>query len=270
MSTLEVARRAIVTERGAAFAAILLRTAICLYRAVHQGITTDEAFNYNRFVEGGWTSVANPFDANNHVLYTALAKLSSSLLGVSEWSLRLPSVIGGALLMWLVFELLLFAPSRWLRWIAFLAIASHPLSMDFSIAARGYSLSICLLLLGVLFVMRGQRPAWASGIALGLAASANLGTVFPGLALIVVVTALSGIRKGLQMFASALAVGAAICCFPLRTATRGSFYLGYPSFSQALESYRFTMLRAKGDAPGFLGNGESARLWSFGFCRSCF
>ena len=47
-----------------------------------------------------WSDLWSPyFDANHHVLYTFLAKLSVSLLGASELSMRLPSLIAGLAMM---------------------------------------------------------------------------------------------------------------------------------------------------------------------------
>lgn len=111
----------------------------------------DEALTFNRFVKGPWSSIYGDYDANNHILYSILAKLSVGVFGLSELTLRLPSVLAGFFLILGMFWLLQLVRYRTIRWIALLAISLHPLLMDFSVAARGYSLSLALFVWAVYF-----------------------------------------------------------------------------------------------------------------------
>src|SRR2546421_4785714 len=82
-------------EQLFAIAFAFARTVVCAWRAAHQSITHDEAFSFLRFIDGPWSSLWSRYDAANHVLYSFLAKLSVTLFGLSEFSLRLPSVLAG-------------------------------------------------------------------------------------------------------------------------------------------------------------------------------
>jgi hypothetical protein len=79
-----------------------------VYRAWTQSVTIDEAFAYNRFLPGSWSNLIGPYDASNHVLYSSLAKICITLLGLTEFTLRIPSLLGGLLYLVVVFRL-----SRW-------------------------------------------------------------------------------------------------------------------------------------------------------------
>ena len=73
-----------------------LSLALRIFR-INQGLWYDEIDTLLKFVRSDWlkimTSVPVP---NNHILYTILAKVSITLFGEREWSLRLPALIAGA------------------------------------------------------------------------------------------------------------------------------------------------------------------------------
>src|SRR3954463_1805459 len=158
------------------------RTVVCAWRAAHQSIAHDEAVSYLRFIYGPWSSLWSHYDAANHVLYSFLAKISVTIFGLSELTLRLPSVVAGFFFIWGVFRLLETCESRLIRWIAYVAIGLHPLLMDFSIAARGYGLGIALLVWAIDASLHG-RPI-RSGFLLGFGIAANLTILFPAIGLI--------------------------------------------------------------------------------------
>ena len=76
-----------------------------VYRARTQSFTADEAVTYNNYVSAPLRATLTDFDANNHVLNTLLEKVSAALFGASEFTLRLPSLAGGALYLAAVFLL---------------------------------------------------------------------------------------------------------------------------------------------------------------------
>src|ERR1700676_4169308 len=69
----------------------------CLYRAITQSIVHDEALTYRLFIDAPYRQIFQLFSANHHFLNTLLMKLSVSIFGVSEWSMRLPALAGAAL-----------------------------------------------------------------------------------------------------------------------------------------------------------------------------
>lgn len=240
--------RRIHFENLAAIAFALARLAFCGYRAFHQSVVIDEAFTFNRFVNGPWENVYSRFDANNHILFSILAKLSIQILGLSEFSLRLPSLVAGFALTLGIFYVLRLTTTPLIRWIAFLALSLHPLLLDFSVAARGYSLSLALLVWAIYFAMR--RAYALCGVLLGLALSANLTIAFPASGLMLAILLLED-RPWAERFrflatvvAPAETIFFAICFGALRTAQSTNFYVGYPTMSASLLSLAGSSLRA--------------------------
>jgi hypothetical protein len=135
------------------------RLAVCCYRAVHQSIIVDEATTYNRFISGPWLKLFGRYDANNHILSSIMVKLSVTLGGLSPFKLRLPSLIAGFFLTVGVFWLLRRIEFWPLRWAAFALVCLHPLLLDFSIAARGYSLSLAFFVWALYFCMEKRYLA---------------------------------------------------------------------------------------------------------------
>ncbi len=227
----------------------LARLALCVYRASHQSIVIDEAFTFNHFVDGPWSSIYSSTDANYHVLYSILAKLSVHALGVSELALRLPALLAGFAMILGVFWVLHLTTRPLVRWIAIVALSLHPLLLDFSVAARGYGLGLALLLWAIYFSI-GRRYVLA-GTLLGLAAGANLTMTFPALGVICAVVLLDAVTlldkaswrgRGAvlaKMAAPAAIVFAALWFGALRTAISGSFGIGYSTIRESLYSLVF-------------------------------
>jgi 4-amino-4-deoxy-L-arabinose transferase-like glycosyltransferase len=228
----------------------LVRFAVCCWRAAHQAIIVDEATTYNIYVSGPWRKLFGRYDANNHILSSILIKLAVTLGGLSEFKLRLPSLIAGFFLTLGVFWLLKQVESRALRWAAFAAICLCPFLLDFSIAARGYGLSLAFFVWALYFCL--ERRYLPAGILLGLSIGANLAILFPVLALFVAMAVFE--RKPLlYLVLPALLVGALINGPSLRRAHREDFYIGYPEFRTAAISFVATTLYAMPERSGILG-----------------
>ena len=221
----------------------LARTVFCGYRAIHQSLVIDEALWYHRYVSGPWRSFYSTYDAGNHVLYSILAKASIQALGLSEFTLRLPSVVSGFFLALGIFHLLRQTTPPLVRWIAFLALALHPLLLDFSIAARGYGLSLALFVWAFDFAF--ARRYALCGVLLGLALAANLTIAFPAAGLFLAILLLDGgpwaerFRSLAKVAAFAAALFAPICFAALETAGRGNFIYGLPTIRQSLYIFAF-------------------------------
>jgi Dolichyl-phosphate-mannose-protein mannosyltransferase len=207
----------------------VVRTLFCAYRASHQSIVLDEAYTYNRYL-GSWHDVYWLYEANNHVLFSILAKLSIRLFGLSELALRLPTVIAGFFLIWGVFRILERTVSRPVRWIALIALSLHPLILDLSVAARGYGLSVALLVWAIDFAM--ARKYAICGVLAALAISASL-PIIPaaiGLMTAILLVEQGSLKDRLKAFAIMAApfqaVVVAINFGALRTATLQSFSTG--------------------------------------------
>jgi hypothetical protein len=234
-----------------AIACALARLAVCCYRAVHQAIVVDEATTYNKFVSGPWRKLFGRYDANNHTLSSVLIKASVTLGGLSEFTLRLPSLIAGFLLVLGVFWILKRVESWPLRWGAFAIVCTCPMLFDFSIMARGYSLSLAFFVWALYFSMDARYLI--AGVLLGLSIASNLTILFPVLALLAVVAILERrIKLLLNLAIPALLLAALITGPSLRRAHREDFYIGYTEFHHAVISFIATTLYAT-DHIGILG-----------------
>ena len=249
-----------LTERTAVVLFALARTALCGYRAATQSITVDEATTYLNYVREHWANIWSNYDPNNHILYSILAQLSVRAFHVSEFSLRLPSVLGGFFFAIGIHRVLeQTVSSRAIRWIALAGLCTAPLILDFSVAARGYGLSLALLAWALAFSVRG-RDAWA-GVLLGLSLSANFNIAFPALGLIACPVVLGSgrlvdrLRGTCAVAVPAAAIFVAICYPVLRQVRAGQLYVGEPAIGPAVYELVFTFIRAIPGHPGWFGPG---------------
>ena len=137
--------------------------AVNLYRAATQSITTPEAITFDRWVRPPLRDILpQPYDPDNHLLNTLLIKRSVALFRLSEFSFRLPSLLGGALYLWAAYRLsrrLLGTGPLFLAGVALLILHPPNLALAF------YLWAIELMLAGSLNL---------AGICLGLSAPADL------------------------------------------------------------------------------------------------
>ena len=285
-------RIAISLEGWAALLFALARTGVCAYRAATQSVVHDEALTYVGYVSGPWSNVYAPYFSNNHILFTILSRLSIRVLGLSEFSFRLASIIAGFLLILGIYRVLQQAAiSVPIRWAALLAVGLHPLLLDFSVAARGYSLALACLIWALVFSMRGRDVA--AGLLLGLGLSANLVVAHLALGLLLSRFALSGeaipksakgaarttnvtsnsfaphsvLRVLLGRLRALLSAGAcmvlvfvAICWGVVRSMVPANFAtVGLPSLQSSLDSVVMTSIRATVNH-GLFGTIEAARF----------
>lgn len=240
-----------------------LRTLFCAYRAHSQALVHDEAYSFLKYLNGPWSDVWTPlFDANNHVLATFLTRLSISVFGVSEFSLRLPSVAAGFLMTIGFFRVLQSCRSPWVRWISLVALSLHPLLLDFSVAARGYGLGIAALAWALYYAL--QRRHVYTGLLLGLGIAANLTILFPALALSCATGLLSPprsrLRSALAILLPALTVAGAICGFPMRNAALWHFYVGTETITDSLFDLTLSSFRNPALPGPLLGSIDASRM----------
>lgn len=181
----------------AALALLAALFLISVYRAATQSITHDEGVIYEWLLSGSWSRVLTFEHGNHHVVSDLLCKLMISVFGLSDISLRIPSLLGGLLYFYAVFRIskLLFGEAfLFLLSVAFLSL--NPFVLDYLVCARGYGLALGFFLYALFLLTHylvdapdrlGTRPArllnWA-GIALGLSIGSNVIMVFPSAALV--------------------------------------------------------------------------------------
>ena len=212
--------------------------AASFYRAATQGIVYDEATTYLLFVDGPLEHVFTRYTANNHVLFTLAADATTRLLGVTELTLRLPSVVAGVAYIAIAVELARrVCSTRLAFWLTLGALTLNPLVFDFLSAARGYGLALCLFTLGLLELSRepGRQRCVLASLALGGSICANLAFAFPALALWTTASLIALRRDTSPTHARRLVTrfwlpgmvsAAALLAVPLLNATLGAFFFG--------------------------------------------
>ncbi|HYK17134.1 MAG TPA: hypothetical protein VEV37_03890 [Bryobacteraceae bacterium] len=239
--------------------------AMNVYRAATQCITIDEAFSYLSFISTPFREILRRYDANNHVLNTLLAKLSTAVFGVSEFTLRIPSLAGGALFLFTCQRFLFRVfPQSWLAFLTYCAMILNPMVLDYLSAARGYSLALgfqfCALWL-LEIDAKGVRSA-IIGACLGLSVASNLTFLIPNTLIVGIWFALSrreqpGVFKRTAQISTAFVLtSAVILALPLRHANSRNFYVGYSSGAQSLA----VILNRSFAFPDFLFGDKSAEI----------
>jgi len=149
-------------------------------RAYLLSFTIDEATTYLNFCLGSYHDIFHPAwtDANNHVLNSVLMKFFSSLLPVSEFTLRLPSLLAHVVFLVFTWLLLKDIKNERLRMAMYLLINLNPFLLDFFSMARGYALSWACMAASLYclkcFLENQNRKAINIGLGILLAALAVL------------------------------------------------------------------------------------------------
>lgn len=144
-------------------------------------ITHDEAWTVKYIKYSVWDIMMYP-DAwpNNHILNTLLTKLSCSIFGVHDWSVRIPNMLFFPVYAWGVFRLLKHVSGK--RMFMFLPAAIlfviSPYFLDFFALCRGYGISSALTMLSVSFFVSGfqaknDKHIWTGLLAAVIASYAN-------------------------------------------------------------------------------------------------
>lgn len=195
--------------RAAAFALLAALFAVNLYRAAVQSITHDEALTWGWFLSGPFSQVFGSSAGNHHPLHHLLCKIAVELFGVSEFSLRIPSLLGGLLYFAAAFRLsaLLFG-ERWLFLLSVALLSLNPFTLDYLSCARGYGGAAAFFLWSVYRIVQylseapdpkqPGRPARLlrhAGVALGLSLGFNLTMVIPAAGLVAAVLAILAAEK---------------------------------------------------------------------------
>jgi len=177
---------------------------VTILRAMGQSIAHDEALTYEWFIDGSIANVLK-FNTTNHVLFTIIAKFFVKIFGVSELSLRAPSLFGAATYLGFSYLLLrkLFGEGILLP-LSVALLCLNPLIMDFMAAARGYSLGMAFLAAAMYFLARMtdresfclEEAAWRrdcaiTSVFLALSVAASLTNLIPAASLAVSLAAIA-------------------------------------------------------------------------------
>jgi hypothetical protein len=113
-----------------------------VHRAAVQSITVDEANTFLFWVAPDTPAYLTPH-SNNHVLNSMLMRLSVALFGLSDLTVRLPALLGGAIYLFAVYRFCtLLRGGLALTWSLFVCFVFNPFVLDYLVAARGYCFRI--------------------------------------------------------------------------------------------------------------------------------
>lgn len=162
-----------------------------VYRAATQSIAHDEAYTYQLYLATPSSFMFEYFNPNNHFFATLLMKISTSLFGASEFTMRLPTLAAGALYFFVVYKLCLMLFGEGLLFLVSVALLStNPFVLDFHVAARGYGMGLSFLFTAIyclLLYCFERRSDWKllvlGATALSLAVASNPTFFFPSLTL---------------------------------------------------------------------------------------
>lgn len=177
---------------------------VCAYRALTQSIVHDEGLTYELYLAGPAARMFDFFSANHHFLNTLLMRLSVSVFGLSEWSMRLPALAGAALYFAAVSRITAGEfRSSFASLLTAALLTLNPLVLDFMVAARGYGMGLGLFMWALAVLLRYVRDPnvqtplhlAAAGAALALSIAANLIFLVPAVVLAGLFRVLQGTRR---------------------------------------------------------------------------
>jgi hypothetical protein len=123
-------------------------------RAYLFSITWDEAFSYLNYVSRGvfWLDRFELMSANNHILNSLGGIIFSKCFGISEFSLRMGSLVAHLFFLYYSAKLVLTFDNKWLAFTAFLILNTNPYLLDFFSLARGYGLSLGFMMASIYYL----------------------------------------------------------------------------------------------------------------------
>lgn len=151
----------------AALAITSLVLGVNIHRAITQSITHDEALTYHMFLTGkDWTAnlrhILLRFTATNHILHTYLCLFSIKIFGLSAFTMRLPSLCGGAIYLFAGVQLCRVLYGRGLVFLSAVCLMTlNPFVLDYLSLARGYGLALGFYTWALLVAARGLCSVWS-------------------------------------------------------------------------------------------------------------
>ncbi len=182
------------TGRIAILAVVVLAAILRIYDAGSQ-LWYDEIGTVVSSIREPLGTILTHFPSNNdHVLYSALAHVATSLMGETAAAVRTPAVLLGIASIWLIWSFGKDVTNRFEALSAAMLGAVSYHHIWFSQNARGYTLLLCVALLGTQLLLKAlredRRGAWALfGVVSALGAYTHLTMVLAVVAQAAIVAA---------------------------------------------------------------------------------
>ena len=108
----------------------------------------DEAYMYNAFISRSfWHVISNYHLPNNHVFLSVIIKIATSLFGNHVWTLRLPTIIAGVIMVPAAYYFGKRFYSIYTGVLSAIFVAVFPILVQYSVLARGYAIIALITLL---------------------------------------------------------------------------------------------------------------------------
>jgi hypothetical protein len=138
------------------FSAFLLIYTGC--RSSMLSFTHDESYSFIHYVHSSVIDILtynlNPVIANSHILNTLSMKWMGTIFGNSEFILRFHSFLAHILYLIFTYLILKEIPSKLIVLLGFILLNFNPYLLDFFSLARGYGLSISLMIASIYYFMQ--------------------------------------------------------------------------------------------------------------------
>jgi hypothetical protein len=143
---------------------VLFFTYTCA-RAYLLSITWDEAFSCLNYISRGvfWLDRFELMSANNHVLNSLGGIVFTKLFGLSEFILRISSLIAHLFFLYYSAKLVLTFDNKWMALSGFLILNANPYLLDFFSLSRGYGLSIGFMMASVYYLYLLHTKGYKTG-----------------------------------------------------------------------------------------------------------
>ncbi len=145
---------------GVMFVAVVVRL-----KNLNFPLSHDEAYMYNAFASRSfWHMVSDYHLPNNHVLLSIILKIVTGLFGNHVWTLRLPTIIVGVLMVPASYFFAKRFYSRETATLSSILVAVFPILVQYSVLARGYAIiglsTLLLITLADYVRVRKNRFVW--------------------------------------------------------------------------------------------------------------
>ena len=231
-------------SRWILIACAVFALAWAIARAAVQSITIDEANTYVQFVS---QHLYLGYAANNHILNSALMYGFTRLLGLSQFTARLPALLGAAFYISAAYRLCrLLTASLFVQLTVFVCLVFNPFIFDYLVAARGYSLALGFLMWALVFSAESQMQGGSlivacavSSACAGMSVSANFSFAFVNLAVMLAILVYAWHRRSkewIRVLAACILPGMGIfvivCGFALLHSHPGELFYGATGLSE--------------------------------------
>ena len=127
---------------------------VCV-RAYLLSITYDEAFTFLYHALRPYLDIltfAGPVKSNSHLLNTFLIKFFVGIFGISEFTIRIPALLGFLVYLIAICKILRLFLKEWYLILGICLLMLNPFMLDFFSCARGYSLGLGFFALSLYFL----------------------------------------------------------------------------------------------------------------------